>query len=196
MEETSGSFRTFVADITTTRYTAILDTFDPPEDGEFSFKRADDGTALIRWEIVRPGTRILTIQRDEALLYQPKLKSAQRYKLGSNKDKAEYLALGIGQSPTDLKKTYDITYGGSENVRGAPCSILELKPKDPKAAAMFSSITIWIKHSTGVSTRMKLVEPFADCLLIDFSNERLNTQVDDSQFRQDLPAGVDMLRIN
>ncbi len=196
MERASRSFRSFVADITTTKYTAILETFEPPENGKFFYKRADDGTALIRWEIVGPGERTLTIQNDEALLYQPKIRSAQKYRLGQHKDKAEYLALGIGQSPTDLQETFTVTYRGSENVRGTSCSVLELKPKDPKAAAMFSSITVWIADSTGVSTRMKLQGTFEDYLLVDFSNEQLNERIDDSRFRQNLPDNVDMVQIN
>lgn len=196
MEKTCGYFQSFVADITTTKYTAILETFDPPETGKFLYKRAGDGSALIRWEIVNPAERILTIQNDEALLYQPNIRSAQKFRLGKHKDKAEYLALGIGQSPTDLKKTFNITYRGSENLHGTICSILELKPKDPKAAAMFSSITVWIKDTTGVSTRMKLEQPFQDYLLVDFSNEELNKQIDESRFRQNLPDSVDMLQIN
>jgi outer membrane lipoprotein-sorting protein len=195
MEKTSRNFQSFVADITSTKYTAILEAFDSPESGKFLYKRADNGTALIRWEIMNPGQRILTIQNDEALVYQPKIKSAQKYKLGKNKDKAEYLALGIGQSPSDLKKTFNIAYRGSENVHGTACSILVLKPKDPKAAAMFSSITIWIKDSTSVSTRMKLEEPFGDYLLVNFSNEQLDKKIDISKFKQELPDNVDMLQI-
>jgi outer membrane lipoprotein-sorting protein len=195
LEKASRSFQSFVADVTTTKYTAILERFDQPENGKFFFKRAENGTALIRWEIVNPGLRILTIQNDEALLYRPKIRSAQKYKLGKNKDKAEYLALGIGQSPTDLKRTFNIAYRGSENVYGAACSILVLKPKDPKSAAMFSSITVWIKDSTGISTRMKLQEPYEDYLLVNFSNEQLNNKIDNSKFRQELPANVEMLQI-
>ena len=195
LERTSRNFQSFAADVTTTKYTAILERFDPPENGRFFYRRAENGTALIRWEIVNPGVRILTIQNDEALVYKPKIKSAQKYKLGKNKDKAEYLVLGIGQSPTDLKKAFNIGYRGSENVHGTACSILALKPKDPKAAAMFSSITVWIKDSTGVSTRMKLEEPSGDYLLADFTDEQLNKKIDDSKFRQELPANVDMLQI-
>ena len=195
LEKTSRSFQSFVADITTTKYTAILERFDAPESGRFFYKRAENGTALIRMEIVNPGIRILTIQNDDALVYQPKIKSAKKYKLGKNKDKAEYLALGIGQSPADLKKAFSIAYQGSENVRGTACSILALKPKDSKTARMFSSITVWIKDSTGASTRMKLEEPSKDYLLVNFSNEQLNKKIDDSKFRQELPPNVDMLQI-
>jgi len=195
LEKTSRNFQSFVADVTTTKYTAILERFDPPENGRFFYKRAKNGSALIRWEIVNPGVRILTIQNDEALIYQPKVKSGRRYKLGKNKDKAEYLVLGIGQSPADLKRTFNIAYRGSESVHGTACTILALKPKDPKAASMFSSITVWIKDSTGISTRIRLEEPFKDCLLVNFSNEQLNSKIDDSIFRQELPANVDMLQI-
>ena len=195
LERASRNFQSFVADVTTTKYTAVLDRFDPPENGKFFYKRADNGTALIRWEIAYPGVRILTIQNDEALLYRPNIRSARKYKLGKNKDKAEYLALGIGQSPADLKKTFDIAYRGSQNVRGAACSVLALKPKARNADAMFSSITVWIKDSTGVSTRIKLEEPFKDHLQVDFSNEQLNKKIENSIFRQQLPANVDMIQI-
>lgn len=196
MEQSSGHFQSFAAGITTSKYTAILDEFDPPERGRFYYARSSEGSALIRWEITDPGERILTIQKDEAILYQPKIKSAQKYKLGKNKDKAEYLALGIGQSPADLKKTFNITYLGKERVDGNACSILELKPKDLKAAAMFSSITIWVKDATGVSTRMKLQEPYDDYLLVDFSDEKLNEKIDASMFRQKLADDVNVLRVN
>ena len=195
MEKTSRNFQSFVADITSIKYTAIVEAFDIPESGKFYYKRADNGTARIRWEILKPGVRILTVLNDEALVYQPKTKSARKYRLGKNKDKVEYLALGIGQSPSNLKKTFNITYRGSENVHGSVCSILVLKPKDPKAASMFSSITIWIKDSTGVSTRMRLEEPYGDYFLVNFSSEQLNRNIDDSKFRQELPDSVDMFEV-
>jgi len=196
MGKTSADFQSFVADIATTKYTAILELFDPPETGKLYYKRAEDGSALFRWEITNPGIKILTIQKDEALLYQPKIKSAQKYRLGENMEMAEYLALGIGQSPTDLEKTFHITHLRNEQVDGNDCSVIELKPKDPKTAAMFSSIIIWIKDATGLSTRMKLVEPYEDYLVIDFSNEKLNEKIDRSVFRQKLPDTVDILSIN
>jgi outer membrane lipoprotein-sorting protein len=195
MEKASRNLQSFVAEITMTRFTAILERFDHPERGRFFFKHADNGSALIRLEIVDPGERILTIQNDEALSYQPRINSASRYRLGKNKDKVEYLALGIGQSPKNLKETFHIAYRGRENVRGTACSVLEVKPRNPKASTMFSAITVWIKDSTGISTQMKLEEPFGDYVLVTFSNEQLNTRIDDAKFRQNLPDNVDMLEI-
>jgi outer membrane lipoprotein-sorting protein len=117
---------------------------------------------------------------------------ARKFDLGKNKDKAEYLVLGIGQSPADLKKAFNIAYLGNDGIDGIKCSVLEFKPKDGKAAALFSSITVWINENTGISVRMKMEEPFGDYIIVDFADEKLN----DSKFEQTLPAGVDILRIN
>jgi outer membrane lipoprotein-sorting protein len=193
MGKASGTFESFAADITTQKYTAILEEFDPPERGQFFYKRDDDGSALIRWEITDPAEKITTVRNDELVIYQPKIKSANRFKLGENKDKAEYLALGLGQSPSDLEQAYIISYKGSEIVDGVACSVLELKPKDPKVASIFSVITVWIRDDTGVSTQLKLEEPFQDYLLVNFSNEILNKKVNDSIFKQKLPGDVEVL---
>ena len=196
MEESAGNFQSFTADITKKTYTAVLEEFDTPERGKFYYKRAADGSALIREEITDPAEKITTIKGDEALIYQPKTKSASSYTLGKHKDKAEYVALGIGQSPTDLRKTFNISYRGSETVNGALCSVLELKPKDPAVASIFSSITVWIDDATGVSKQMKMEEPFEDYVLVTFSNEKLNKKIDNSKFEQKLAQDVTVTRIN
>jgi outer membrane lipoprotein-sorting protein len=193
MGKVSSTFESFAADITTRKYTAILEEFDPPEKGRFLYKRDDDGSALIRWEITDPSEKITTIQNEELLIYQPKIKSANRFKLGENKDKAEYLALGLGQAPSDLEQTHSISYKGSETVNGVACSVLELRPKDPKIASIFSIITVWIRDDIGVSTQLKLEEPFQDYLLVNFSNEILNKKINDSIFKQKLPRDVEVL---
>lgn len=194
MEQASGNFESFIADTEMKKYSVMFEEFETTENGIFYYKRADDGSALIRWEI--PGKRILTIHDEEALAYQPRIKSAQRYNLGENKDKAEYLALGIGQSPKDLEETFHISYLGKEKVRDEDCSILEFRPKDVKTANMYTSIIIWVKDSTSVSARMKLLEPTEDYLLVEFSNEKLNEKIDKSKFRQKLPKDVDILTVN
>jgi len=196
MEKASSGFKTFSADLATVKYDALLNEFDPEETGRFYYSRAEDGSALIRWEILKPGQKILTIREREALLYRPKIKEAQRYRLKADKDKAEYLALGIGQSPAELRKTFNIRYLGSEEVHGYDCAQIELTPRDPKAASMFSSIIVWIKKETGLSTRMKLVEPYKDYITVEFSNEKLNQKINRSVFSQRLPDGVDILSLN
>jgi outer membrane lipoprotein-sorting protein len=195
MESVGRTFRSFSAKFVQKRWTAALKEFDSPESGEFYYARATDGSALIRQEFTVPASRILTIKGGTATLYQPGIKQAQIYSLGKNKDKAEYLALGIGQSPAKLQETFHMQLTGVENINGSPASVLALKPKNPKAAALASSITLWIQQSTGVPIQEKLEEPYGDYTLIQFTAEKLNQKIPDSKFDQKLPPGVEKLVI-
>jgi outer membrane lipoprotein-sorting protein len=130
-----------------------------------------------------------------ATIYQPGVKQAQVVSLGKNKDKAEYLALGLGQSPGRLRESFTIEYQGSEGLGGAPCWILLLKPKSQAAAAYFSGITLWIKKASGVPIQEKLQEPNGDYLLVNFSGEKLNVPIPESKFAQKLPPGTDIQRL-
>jgi len=195
MESVGKGFKTFAAKFSQKKYTAVLKEFDTPETGEFYYARARDGSAMLRQDATSPGRRILTIKGGTATIYQPDIRQAQIANLGQNKDKAEYLALGIGQSPAKLQETFQISYQGSETLNGAPCSVLLFKPRSAKAAAMFSSITLWVKKSSGIPVQQKLQEPSGDYLLVSFFEEKLNTKIPDSRFEQKLPSGVDIQRI-
>lgn len=195
MESVGKNFVNFRAHFTQKKYTAVLKEFDEPDSGDFYYARAKDGSALLRQEVTKPGRRILTIKGGTAVIYQPGLNQASVANLGRNKDKAEYLALGLGQSPGKLREAFDIKYQGIENVAGAPCSVLILKPRSPGAAAYFSVITLWIKKSNGVPIQQKLQEPNGDYLLVDFTEEKLNTSIPASLFEQQLPKGAEILRL-
>jgi outer membrane lipoprotein-sorting protein len=118
-----------------------------------------------------------------------------RINLGANKDKAEYLALGLGQSPAKLRETFDIEYLGEEAVDGVPCSILRLKPKSRGASALYSSITIWVGKSDSLPVQQKLQEPGGDYTLNKFSAEKLNSSIAESEFEQKLPKDVAIQQI-
>jgi outer membrane lipoprotein-sorting protein len=188
-------FHSFSADFTQRKYIAVLKEFDNPESGIFIYARAKDGSALLRQEFRAPGHKILTIKGGSAMVYQPSLNQASIVNLGKNKDKAEFLALGIGQSPAKLRETFNIEYQGEEKVDGAPCSVLQLKPKSSSAAAFLASITLWISNSNNLPIQQKLQEPNGDYLLNKFSAEKLNSKVADSDFEQKLPKGVDVQQI-
>jgi outer membrane lipoprotein-sorting protein len=195
MDEVGRNFQTFSAKFTQKKYTAVLKEFDTPETGEFFYARAKDGAALLRQDFTSPSRQILTIKDGVATFYQPEIKQAKIYNLGKDKDKAEYLALGISQSPASLQKIFDISFQGSEILNGSACSVLVFKPKTSKVAALFSSITVWFKKSNGIPIQNKRQEPSGDYLLLNFSDEKLNNRIPGSKFEQKLPAGVDIQRI-
>jgi outer membrane lipoprotein-sorting protein len=195
MDEVAKSFRAFTARFSQKKYTAVLDEFDTPETGEFYYKRPKNGMVLMRHEVRNPGERILTIRDDVATIYQPKLKQAQIYKLGKRKELVEYLALGIGESSAELQKKFEISYQGSESISGASCFILVFKPKDSNVARHITSITIWLKKSNGLPLQYKILEPSNDYLLETFFQEKLNDEIPNSKFKQELSKEVEKLRI-
>lgn len=195
MEAAGKGFRSFEAKLVQKKYTAALEEFDAPESGRFVYALAADGTALLRQEIEQPTPRILTIKGGVATVYQPRLRLAQVVSLGKNKDKTEYLALGLGQSPARLRETFEVAYRDAEKVGGVECDVLILKPKSAGASAYFSSITLWIGKSDGLPLQQKLQEPSGDYLLVTFSEARLNRRIPPAEFEQKLPKGVEIQRI-
>ena len=195
MDEVSKIFRSYTADFTQKKYTAILKEFNTPETGEFYYAYAKDGSVLMRHEITDPGNTITTIKGDWGRRYQPKIKKATEARIGKNKNVLEYLYLGMGQNPSKLKEQFFITYKGSESYNGAECAVLVFKPKDTKAAANIASITVWIKKESGVSVKYKFEEPNRDYLLVSFTNEKLNPKIPDSKFEQKYAKGTDIHRL-
>jgi outer membrane lipoprotein-sorting protein len=195
MEAAGKGFQSFSARFSQKKYNGVLQEFDDPESGEFYYARGKDGSAMIRQEVTKPASKITTISGGTATIYQPGIKQAMMISLGKNKDKAEYLALGIGQSPAKLRETFEIKAQGAETVGGASCSILILTPRNPAAAAYFASITLWVKKSNGIPIQEKLQEPSGDYLLVTFFEERLNAKIPASKFEQKLPAGVEIQKL-
>ena len=193
MEEVGKNFRSFTAHFSMKSYVAVLNEFDTPETGELDYALSADGSALMRQEFKKPSIRILTIKGGVATFFQPSVNQAQIYNLGKNKNKAEYLVLGIGQSPAKLQETYSIQYLGAEAMNGASCWVLLLKPKSSSGlASLFSAITLWVRQSSGVPIQDKLQDVVGgDYTLITFSNEQLNTAIPASKFEQKLPPGVE-----
>jgi outer membrane lipoprotein-sorting protein len=195
MEALGKSFRSFSADFTQRKYIGALKEFDNPESGVFIYARAQDGSALLRQEFKSPGRKVLTIKGGTATVYQPAINQASVVNLGKNKDKAEFLALGIGQSPAKMRETFNIEYQGEEKIDGIACSILVLKPRSSATAAFLASITLWIKATNSLPVQQRLQEPNGDYLLNKFANEKLNPKVAASDFEQNLPKNADIQHI-
>ncbi len=195
MDAVRKNCSSFTARFSQKKFTAILKEFDTPETGEFYFSRDKKGSTLLRKETTSPGREILTIKGNEATDYQPDIKQAKKVSLGKYKDAAEFLALGICQSPAKLQEAFSISYEGSEPLNGVPCSVITLRPKTTKLAASVSSITLWYKKSNGLPIQNKLQEPSGDYHLLSFFDEKLNVKIPDSKFEQKLPGGVEILKI-
>ena len=127
------------------------------------------------------------------IFYQPRIKQAQRYNLGQNKDKAEFLLLGFGSNRAAMKEAYNIRLIGQEKIGNRSTYLLELSPKSQKVSAFFSQIVLWVDSERWIPIRQKLVEPNRDYQLIDFDEVQLNAPVKEATFDLKLPKGVSVV---
>jgi outer membrane lipoprotein-sorting protein len=194
MDAVTEKFSSFEAKFTQKQYVALLKEYETPETGEFYYALDKSKAVQIRHEILAPGIRITTIKGDSATIYQPAIKQAQIYNLGKRKNLVEYMATGLGQPSARLREQFEITYAGTEDVGGEPCSILTLVPKDKNVAASVKSITMWVKKSTGTPAQYKFLEPTNNYLLETFSGEKLNGKIPADKFEQKLPNGTETMR--
>lgn len=193
MDENGDQLRAMSADILQRKWTDILGEFDEGERGQFYFLRSGD-TTFLRKDIEQPGKNVLTIAGGEVLFYQPSLKQAQRYQLGTHKDKTEFLLLGFGSDPEALKEAYEIRLLGREDIDGRSTYRLELKPRSKQTAAFFVRIELWVDSELWVPIQQKLVEPTQDYLLIQFTDIELNPDISTSRFKVTLPSDVRVIK--
>lgn len=189
MDHRGATLKSMSSSISQKRWTDILEEFDEGESGHLYFLKEKDKVYL-RKDIPKPQRNSLVVRDGEVLYYQPKIKQLQKYNLGQNKNRAEFLLLGFGSDKQVLQKTYDIRLIAKEEINRVETYQLELIPKLDQVSAFFSKITLWIDTTLWVPIQQKLVEPTGDYLLIRFSDIELNAEVSRSRFDLKVPGDV------
>lgn len=193
MERAGRSFRGLEANIERTKVTVIVND-KAVDSGKVYFSRS--GTkSRIKLDITRPESQNLLIDNGQALLYFPRIKQVQKYFLGKNQDKAEFLLIGFGQANAQLKQYYNVILIGEEVLDGARVSVLELKPKSRQVAAMFATIRLWVDQQRWIPVQSKLTEASGDYLILKFTNIKLNMKIPDSVFKLKLPKDVQVVTL-
>lgn len=194
MNKFGQTFRSFTAQLAQKKYISVLKEFDQEEKGVFYYERGRNNLARLRKEISQPTPSIATIDNGVLIAYEPKVKQARRIDLGKDKDKAEFLAIGIGQSPARLEETFNLKLLGVETLQGQKTYQLELRPKSAKASAFFSSIVLWVDSVRGMPIQQKFMEPNGDYTLVTFSHIKINVKIPPGTFQLKLPKGVQFIQ--
>lgn len=192
MDQQGAGLRSMSARITQKKWTHILEEFDKGESGYFYFLRERD-QVFLRKDVLTPQENTLIIRQGTVWFYQPRIKQAQRYNLGRNRDKAEFLLLGFGSNQEALKETYKIQLLKQESIDGRQTYVLELTPRSDQVSAYFSKIVLWVDAALWVPIQQKLVEPNHDYLLIRFDDIKLNDRISRSRFDVKLPREVKVI---
>src|SRR5579862_3313664 len=125
MDRSAEDFRSLTAALDHVKYTAVVkDT--STESGEI-YVRKD---SKLRIDFIAPDPRTIIRNGDNLYIYTPKINRVEEYNIGKNRALADqYLALGFGTRAESLKKSYDVSLSGEEELDGHKMALVELVPR-------------------------------------------------------------------
>jgi len=187
MDRGAKDFRSLTADLENVKYTAVVkDT--STESGKIYFRHDQK----MRIDITKPEPRTILRTGDELFLYNPKLNRVEEYDLGKNRAMVDqYIRLGFGTKSEDLKKSYDVTLSGEEELDGKKTVVLDLAPRSDSVRAQITKIQMWVDTASWLPIEQKFYETGSgDYILFHYTNMMKNLKIADSRFKQDWPKNA------
>ena len=140
MDRSAEDFRSLTAAIDHVKYTAVVkDT--STESGEI-YVRKD---SKLRIDFISPDPRTIIRNGDNLYIYTPKINRVEEFNIGKNRALADqYLALGFGTRTESLKKVYDVSLSGEEELDGRKMALVELVPHSDEVRKQITKIVMWV----------------------------------------------------
>jgi outer membrane lipoprotein-sorting protein len=183
MDETASKFRTAQANFTWTTYNSVVNAESGKQTGKIYFRRVGNETEMSA-EIDPPDAQKIIFSKGKIQIYKSRMETVDVYDAGAHREEFEaFLVLGFGSGGEDMRKSFDVTYGGEENSDGGDAAKLDLVPKSEKIKQHFPQIVLWIDPKMGVSVQQKLVELSGDYRLAKYSDIQLNQKIPDKVFK-------------
>lgn len=184
MDATASTFRSAQANFTWTMYNAVINDVAETQTGKIYFRRnGNSKETQMAAVITQPEAKRVIFSEGKIQIFQPRLETVDVYDASAHREEFEtFLVLGFGSSGQEMRKSFDVTYGGEEKVDGVDGARLELVPKSDKIKQHFPKIILWIDQQ-GISVQQKLLEPNGDYRLAKYSNIQLNQKTPDDAFR-------------
>jgi outer membrane lipoprotein-sorting protein len=182
MDQAAAGFHNAQADFAADQYQKVVNDHDIQK-GTIYFRRQGDQVEMAA-DFTAPDKKYVVFSNGMVSYYQPAIDQVTQYSAGKNKaDFESFLVLGFGGRGHDLEKSYDVKFGGMEQVEGVNAGKLELTPKSPKVLSMFNKITLWIDPARGVSVQQRFDEPSGDYRVTKYSNIQLNKKISNDAFK-------------
>jgi outer membrane lipoprotein-sorting protein len=195
MDKAAAFFRTAQTDFVWDQYQKVVDEHDLQK-GTMYFRRQGDDVQMAA-DITVPDKKYVLFSDGMVSVYVPKAGQVTEYNAGKNKaDFETFLVLGFGGRGHDLAKSFDVKYGGMEQVQGINAAKLELTPKSQKVANMFQTITLWIDPARGVSVQQLFNEKSGDYRLAKYNNIKPNEKLSNDVFKLKTSGKVTYVKPN
>jgi outer membrane lipoprotein-sorting protein len=182
MDRAAAGFKTAQADFVWDQFTKVVNEHDQQK-GVVYYRRLPKEVQMAA-DITAPAKKYVLFSGGKVDVYQPEIEQITEYSAGKNKAEFEsFLVLGFGGRGHDLPKSFDVTFGGWENVDGVRAAKLELAPKAAKVRGMFQQIVLWIDPARGVSVQQQFIEPSGDYRLATYKTIKLNQNIPGDAFK-------------
>src|SRR5208283_6137424 len=180
MDKSAKDFHSLTADLEHIKYTAVVkDT--STERGQI-FVRKDE---KMRIDFQKPDQRTILREGDNLYIYTPKINRVEEYNIGKNRALADqYLALGFGTRTESLKKSYDVSLAGEEDLDGHKMALVELVPHSEEVRQQIAKIQMWVDESSWMPVQQKFLEAGSgDYFISRYRNVMKNLKIGDGKFK-------------
>jgi outer membrane lipoprotein-sorting protein len=187
MDRSAEDFRSLTAALDHVKYTAVVkDT--STESGEI-YVRKD---SKLRIDFITPDPRTIIRNGDNLYIYTPKINRVEEYNIGKNRALADqYLALGFGTRIDNLKKSYEVSLAGEEELDGHKMALVELVPRSDEVRKQITKIVMWVDEASWLPVQQKFLEVGSgDYFLSRYKNVMKNLKIGDGKFKADWPKGT------
>jgi outer membrane lipoprotein-sorting protein len=187
MDRSAEDFRSLTAALDHVKYTAVVkDT--STESGEI-YVRKD---SKLRIDFISPDPRTIIRNGDNLYIYTPKINRVEEYNIGKNRALADqYLALGFGTRTESLKKSYNVSLSGEEEIDGHKMALVELEPRSDEVRKQITKIVMWVDEASWLPVQQKFLEAGSgDYFLSKYRNVMKNLKIGDGKFKADWPKGT------
>lgn len=187
MDKSAKDFHSLTADLENVKYTAVVQD-KSTETGQIWVHRDQK----MRIDITKPEPRTMLRTGNSLFIYNPKLNRVEEYDLGKNGSMVDqYARLGFGTKSEDLRKSYQVSVSGEEELDHKKTVLLDLTPKSEQMRAQITKIQMWIDEASWLPIQQKFYETGAgDYILFHYTNLMKNLKINESKFKQDWPKNA------
>ncbi|MBA6153890.1 LolA family protein [Gelidibacter maritimus] len=173
VQKTAQRTETIVSDFVQTKHISVLDNAIISE-GKLVFKAPN----LVKWEYIKPYHNIAIFKDDQLLVNNEGKK--QNIDLGANKMFRSLNSLIVNSIKGDM---FDESQFDLEYFKFDQGFLVKFIPKDKRLRKFMASFELKFSSTTAEVEEVKLIEPNDDYTLISFQNRKVNTTVNESEFK-------------
>lgn len=189
MRERQQSLRTLAATVEQTKSFPQLGIEDPAERGRLYLERGRNGETRMRLEITSPETRVLIVDGDGYLLYQPRIKQAVQGAHGKGGAGAKGLftavLTGSDEAAVALERDYRVTELEPGHLR--------FDAKD-EASVHCRSVELWLDEATGLPRKQSCHEANRSVISIMLEDVEIDGELPAKIFEVVIPSDVERVK--